>query len=91
VWRRAMQGHAASNCMPVIAANRIGSEENDQTFYGHSFITNEYGDFLTEYGAQETGTLVATIDLAMARTHRAGMGFFRDRRPNLYGRLAQDV
>jgi len=91
VWRRAMQGHAASNCMPVIAANRIGSEENDQTFYGHSFITNEYGDFLAEYGAQDTGVLIATIDLAMARTHRAGMGFFRDRRPQLYGRLAQDT
>jgi N-carbamoylputrescine amidase len=91
VWRRAMQGHAASNCMPVIAANRIGAEENDQTFYGHSFITNEYGDVLAEYGATETGALVATIDLATARTHRAGMGFFRDRRPQLYGRLAQDT
>ena len=91
VWRRAMQGHAASNCMPVIAANRIGVEENDQTFYGHSFIANEWGDLVTEFGAQETGPLVATLDLAQARKHRAGMGFFRDRRPQLYTRLAQDT
>ena len=91
VWRRAMQGHAASNCMPVIAANRIGVEENAQTFYGHSFITNEWGDLVVDYGAQETGTLVATFDLALARKRRAGMGFFRDRRPQLYARLAQDT
>jgi N-carbamoylputrescine amidase len=91
IWRRAMQGHAASNCMPVIAANRIGAEENDQMFYGHSFITNQFGDLVAEYGARETGVLVTTLDLALARQHRAGMGFFRDRRPQLYGRLAQDT
>ncbi len=89
MWRRAMLGHAVSNCMPVIAANRIGTEEG-QRFYGHSFISDEWGDFLAEYGAQETGVLCATIDLARAATHRAGMGFFRDRRPELYARLAQD-
>lgn len=90
MWRRAMQGHAVSNCMPVIASNRIGSE-GAQEFYGHSFITNEWGDLVLEYGAEETGVLVATLDLTRARRHRAGMGFFRDRRPELYGRLAQDI
>jgi N-carbamoylputrescine amidase len=91
IWRRAMIGHAASNCMPVIAANRIGTEAQDQAFYGHSFISDQWGDFLGEYGAQETGALVATLDLAEAARHRAGMGFFRDRRPELYTRLAQDI
>ncbi|HAF79849.1 MAG TPA: N-carbamoylputrescine amidase, partial [Brevundimonas sp.] len=43
MWRRAMIGHAVSNCMPVIAANRIG-EEDGQSFYGHSFISDEWGD-----------------------------------------------
>jgi N-carbamoylputrescine amidase len=90
MWQRAMQGHAVSNCMPVIASNRIG-QEGDQSFYGHSFVTNEWGDKVLEYGAEETGVLVATLDLGQARMHRAGMGFFRDRRPELYGRLAQDV
>jgi N-carbamoylputrescine amidase len=89
MWRRAMQGHAVSNCMPVVASNRIGVEEG-QAFYGHSFITNEWGDLVTEYGSQETGVLVASFDLEQARKHRAGMGFFRDRRPELYGRLAED-
>ena len=91
MWRRAMQGHSVSNCMPVIAANRIGIEEQGQTFYGHSFIANEWGDLVAEYGAHETGVLVATFDLDQARLHRASMGFFRDRRPQLYGRLAEDI
>jgi len=90
MWRRAMLGHAVSNCMPVIAANRIGTEDG-QRFYGHSFITDEWGDFLAEFGAAESGVLCATIDLDRAARHRAGMGFFRDRRPQLYGRIAEDI
>ncbi|WP_086617847.1 N-carbamoylputrescine amidase [Erythrobacter tepidarius] len=90
MWRRAMIGHSVSNCMPVLAANRIGTE-GGQRFYGHSFIADEWGDVLAEYGAGESGVLTARLDLARAATHRAGMGFFRDRRPQLYGRIAQDI
>ncbi len=89
MWRRAMQGHAVSNCMPVVASNRIG-EEDGQSFYGHSFIANEWGDLVLEFGSEDSGVLVATFDLEQARKHRAGMGFFRDRRPELYGRLFED-
>jgi N-carbamoylputrescine amidase len=94
MWRRAMQGHAVSNCMPVIAANRIGTETTaagDQKFYGHSFISDEWGDLVAEVEDWQSGAIVATLDLEQARKHRAGMGFFRDRRPDLYGRIAQDI
>ena len=90
LWRRAMIGHAVSNVVPVVAANRIGTE-GDQRFYGHSFICDERGDILAEFGAEETGVLVAKLDLAAAKKHRAAFGFFRDRRPELYGRITQDV
>jgi N-carbamoylputrescine amidase len=40
---------------------------------------------------RQAGALVATLDLEQARKHRAGMGFFRDRRPELYGRIAEDI
>jgi N-carbamoylputrescine amidase len=90
MWRRAMIGHAVSNVVPVVAANRIGTEHG-QRFYGHSFICDERGDMLAEYGATETGVLVATLDLEQARKHRAAFGFFRDRRPDLYGRLTEDI
>ncbi|KQX26053.1 MULTISPECIES: N-carbamoylputrescine amidase [unclassified Sphingomonas] len=90
LWRRAMVGHAVSNVVPVVAANRIGTE-NGQTFYGHSFICDQRGDLLAEFGATETGVLVATLDIDLAKRHRAAFGFFRDRRPELYGRLAEDI
>ena len=90
MWQRAMQGHSVSNCMPVIAANRIGTE-GEANFYGHSFVTNEWGDKIVEFGAGEEGVLVATLDLDRAARHRAGMGFFRDRRPQLYTRICEDI
>ena len=90
LWRRAMIGHAVSNVVPVVAANRIGNE-GGQIFYGHSFICDERGDILAEFGNSETGVLVATLDIDQAKRHRAAFGFFRDRRPELYGRLTQDI
>ena len=90
LWRRAMIGHAVSNVVPVVAANRIGTE-HCQRFYGHSFICDERGDMLAEFGATETGILTATLDLEQAKKHRAAFGFFRDRRPELYGRITQDI
>ena len=90
LWRRAMIGHAVSNVVPVVAANRIGNEHG-QIFYGHSFICDERGDILAEFGREETGVLVATLDISAAKRHRAAFGFFRDRRPELYGRLTQDI
>jgi len=90
LWRRAMQGHAVSNVVPVIAANRVGTE-HDQTFYGTSFICDERGDVLAELDREEEGVISATLDLDRVRRHRAAFGFFRDRRPELYGRLVQDI
>lgn len=95
MWRRAMVGHAVSNCMPVIAANRVGAESGHggaaQNFYGTSFIANEWGDIVCDLDDRETGVLTASFDLEQARLHRASMGFFRDRRPQLYGRLVEDI
>jgi N-carbamoylputrescine amidase len=77
LWRRAMQGHAVSNLVPVVAANRTGVED-DQSFYGHSFICDHFGDVLTEIGDAAEGVIVAELDLAEAAKRRAAFGFFRD-------------
>ncbi|MGU3389391.1 N-carbamoylputrescine amidase [Sphingomonas sp. M1A8_2b] len=90
LWRRAMVGHAVSNVVPIVAANRVGVEHG-QTFYGTSFIADERGDILAELGREDEGVITATIDLDIVKRHRAAFGFFRDRRPDLYGRLVQDV
>ena len=83
-WRRAMQGHAVSNVMPVVAANRVGNE-GEQTFYGTSFICDHAGEIKAELGRNEAGVIMAGFDRGFLDTHRAAWGFFRDRRPDLYG------
>lgn len=94
-WRRCMQGHAAANLMPVIAANRIGREEvyptpanNDQKsaliFYGSSFIADETGEIRESADRETEKILLHTIDLDAAEEMRMSWGVFRDRRPEMY-------
>ncbi|MFN7498364.1 MAG: N-carbamoylputrescine amidase [Hyphomonadaceae bacterium] len=86
-WRRAMQGHAVSNVIPVVAANRIGVEKglgDDQYFYGSSFIADHRGDLISDLSRTDEGIATGTVDLTFLDRHRAAWGFFRDRRPDLY-------
>ena len=86
-WRRAMQGHSATNLVPVVASNRIGKETGEGCsleFYGSSFVTDQSGDLVASADRESEGVVVATIDLDAARAARVGWGVFRDRRPDLY-------
>ena len=99
-WRRCMQGHAAANVVPVIAANRIGEErvepghENNEqssalTFYGSSFITDEIGEILEDAGRTEEKVLLHTFDLKAIEEMRFNWGLFRDRRPEMYRKISE--
>lgn len=98
-WRRVMQGHAAANLMPVIAANRIGTEtvepcegNGGQTsalnFYGSSFIADETGELISEASRDQEEILYSEFDLAELAQKRLEWGLFRDRRPEMYGIIA---
>lgn len=87
-WQRVMIGHAVANAMPVVAANRHGLEV-DMRFYGSSFVADARGDQVAALGRDEDGFAVHTFDLDALRRNRAGWGFFRDRRPDLYGKLIE--
>ena len=98
-WQRCMQGHAAANLVPVIAANRIGTEtvipdsENQQqssslTFYGSSFIADNTGALVECADRTSDTVLLHTFDLDELRGMRLSWGVFRDRRPEMYGRIA---
>ncbi len=89
-WRRVMQGHAAANMVPVLAANRIGRERGRSctvTFYGSSFITDGRGAIVAEAGRGEEGLVEAVFDLSALERERIAWGLFRDRRPELYAPL----
>jgi N-carbamoylputrescine amidase len=87
MWQRAMIGHAAVNQVPIVASNRIGSEEGYEIsnfFYGRSFITDFTGEIKAEASRDKEEILIAKIDLDEAEGFRNSWGIFRDRRPDLY-------
>lgn len=87
-WQRAMQGHAASNIMPLVASNRVGTEQGEHwkvTYYGSSFIADHTGAKIKEAPREGEAVVTATFDLDEIRNYRNAWGVFRDRRPELYG------
>ena len=99
-WRRCMQGHAASNLIPVIAANRIGVEtvepsaenggqSSSLNFYGSSFVADETGELLETAARDKEEILVQSFDLDELQQKRLEWGLFRDRRPECYHKITE--
>lgn len=100
-WRRCMQGHAASNIMPLIASNRIGEEkvfpskennyqESSLNFYGSSFIADETGEIVENGHRDQEEILIHTFDLDAIKEMRLSWGVFRDRRPEAYAPIMKN-
>jgi N-carbamoylputrescine amidase len=93
-WLRTQQGHAAANLMPLIAANRVGTEharhgpELKLDFYGSSFIADAAGAIVAQADRSGEAVITASFDLDELDRARSGWFVFRDRRPDLYGALS---
>lgn len=86
-WQICMRGHAAANLIPVVAANRVGQERDDDsvlTFYGSSFIAGPTGNLLAAADRAQETVITARFDLDGLEHQRLEWGIFRDRRPELY-------
>ena len=86
-WQNVMKGHSAANIIPVMASNRVGIEKaanSSMTFFGSSFISNCYGEIITEMDRKEEGIRISEIDLDICNKERVNWGVFRDRRTDLY-------
>ena len=99
-WRRTMQGHAAANILPVVAANRVGKETVEPSlenggqksalvFYGSSFLADETGEIIAGADRESECVLTARYDFARIRQDRRSWGVFRDRRPETYALLTR--
>jgi N-carbamoylputrescine amidase len=89
-WRRAMLGHAATNLVPVVAANRIGRECDGEAaleFYGGSFCADHLAAVVAKAPRDQEAVLTAQLDLAAAEEARRIWGVFQTRRPELYATL----
>jgi N-carbamoylputrescine amidase len=88
-WQTAIRAHGICNGVFIAASNRVGTED-EMTFYGHSFISNPFGDFLAEAGEEEA-ILYADCDMNKVRESRELLHFLRDRRTDTYAGLLQKV
>jgi N-carbamoylputrescine amidase len=73
--------------VPVVASNRIGSEQGEKytmSFYGSSFIASPTGEIIAEADRVSETVLTASFDLDEVRRYRQAWGVYRDRRPDLY-------
>ncbi|MBU0631034.1 N-carbamoylputrescine amidase [bacterium] len=89
-WQRVQMGHAATNIVPVIAANRYGAEEGESctlNFFGSSFITDSSGEKIAEASRDKEEIIYAEFDLKKNREFQHYWGLIRDRRPECYGDL----
>ncbi|WP_418641001.1 N-carbamoylputrescine amidase [Sulfurimonas sp. ST-27] len=89
-WQRVQMGHAATNTVPVVVANRTGEEKGQScrlTFYGSSFITDYTGAKIAEASRWREEVVYAEFDLAENAKQREYWGLLRDRRPEMYAKI----
>jgi len=85
-WELIQRSHAVSNSVHVAAVNRVG-EEGPCTFFGGSFVSDAFGKVLAKAGNGEE-ILTVPVDLTMNHEVRESWGFFRNRRPDTYGKIS---
>ena len=83
--------HAVANGYFVGAINRVGTEApwNIGKFYGSSYFVDPRGNFLAMANEDDDAVVVAEMDLDQIEEVRNIWQFYRDRRPETYGRLTE--
>jgi N-carbamoylputrescine amidase len=85
-WQTMIRSHAIANGLFVAATNRVGLE-GEIEFWGASFLSDPYGNVLSQASQEHEQNLVVDCDLSLINTARTHWPFFRDRRIDAYGGL----
>ncbi len=93
LWRLEQPAHAVANQYYIAAINRVGREKpwNIGRFYGQSYFCDPRGQFITVGSKTKDQLVSATLDLDKILEVRKVWQFFRDRRPETYGELVEQL
>ena len=93
LWELEMPAHAVANGYYVGAINRVGVEKPWEIgeFFGSSYFCNPRGQVIAQGSPDKMELVTADLDLEMIKEVRATWQFYRDRRPDSYGIIAQDT
>ncbi|NOY42037.1 MAG: acyltransferase [Planctomycetes bacterium] len=91
LWKIEQPAHAVANQYFVGALNRPGVEEPwcIGEFYGQSYFCDPRGQILAEASRDQDEIVVVDMDLDLIREVRKTWQFFRDRRPETYGKTVE--
>jgi beta-ureidopropionase len=93
LWELEQPAQAVANGVFIGANNRIGVEKPWEfgKFYGSSYFCDPRGKLLVKGSEDKDEVVVADLDLEQIREVRDGWQFFRDRRPELYTEICQQL
>src|SRR5216683_5515115 len=91
LWRLEQTSAAVANEYFVGTINRVGVEPlGDNDFYGQSYFADPRGQVMGEAGSDTAEEVVVRdLDMGLLEEVRNLWQFYRDRRPDSYGPLAQ--
>jgi beta-ureidopropionase len=91
LWRLEQPAHAVANGYFVGAINRVGHEQpwDIGEFYGQSYFCTPRGKMIVEGARDKEELVVADLNLDEIEEVRQVWQFFRDRRPETYGKLVE--
>ena len=91
-WRTIQRAHAIANGVFVAAVNRVGFEgtpESGLEFWGHSFVSDPFGQVLAEASADKEEILIVECDPSRVEEVRRNWPFLRDRRIDAYSPILE--
>ena len=93
LWKLEQPAHAVANQYFVGASNRVGVEGPWKMgeFYGQSYFCDPRGQMVAVGSHDKDELVVANLDFDQILEVRKVWQFFRDRRPETYGELVQQL
>jgi beta-ureidopropionase len=91
LWDLELRAHAIANIYYVCGVNKVGVDVGGSArdHHGASLIANPRGEIMAEASATQEAIAMADVDLSLIAELRALWGYYRDRRPDLYGPLVE--
>ena len=93
LWKLEQPAHAVANGYYMGCINRVGTEApwNIGKFYGTSYFVDPRGSFLAVASEDNDELVVSDLDLSVIEEVRRTWQFYRDRRPDAYKDLTDDL
>jgi len=91
LWDLELRAHAVTNIYYVCGVNKVGVDVggSSRNHFGSSLISNPRGEIIAQANDSGEDMAIADIDVSLIPELRAMWGYYRDRRPDLYGALAE--